>query len=104
MEDIRLLASRGSVILPLSCLLYPRTSRALSRDVRRELVEAGAEVPAMFEFLLTSSLEAKGTDWDMLGQLLRQCAEESVLKVSALTPPRSLAHSRARVAVQLAGR
>lgn len=47
----------------------------------RELVEAGASVPSMLEFLLTASLEGKGTDWDMLGQLLRQCAEEKVLKV-----------------------
>lgn len=53
--------------------------------LRRELLEAGAEVPSMFEVLLTASLEGKGTDWDMLGQLLRQCAEEKLLKVRA--PP-----------------
>ena len=44
-------------------------------------MEAGAPVPAMFEVLLTHSLETKGTDWDMLHALLRSAVEEKALQV-----------------------
>jgi len=51
----------------------------------RELVELDAEVPTMFEVMLTSAMESKGTDWDMLAALLKACAEESVLQVGGVT-------------------
>ena len=44
-------------------------------------MELDAEVPTMFEVMLTSAMESKGTDWDMLAALLKACAEESVLQV-----------------------
>lgn len=44
-------------------------------------MEAGAEVPSLFEVLLTHSLETKGTDWDMLHALLRSAVEDKALQV-----------------------
>ena len=44
-------------------------------------MEGGAEVPSLFEVLLTHSLETKGTDWDMLHALLRAAVEEKALQV-----------------------
>jgi hypothetical protein len=49
----------------------------------RELVELDADISTMFEVMLTSAMESKGTDWDMLAALLKTCAEESVLQVRA---------------------
>ena len=46
-------------------------------------MDLDAEVPTMFEVMLTSAMESKGTDWDMLAALLKACAEESVLQVRA---------------------
>lgn len=44
-------------------------------------MDLGADVPLLYEVMMTTSLETKGTDWDMLAALLRSCAEESVLQV-----------------------
>ena len=46
-------------------------------------MELDADIPTMFEVMLTSAMESKGTDWDMLAALLKACAEESVLQVRA---------------------
>lgn len=43
-------------------------------------MDAGADVPALFEVLLTHSMESKGTDWEMLHALLRSGCEEGVLQ------------------------
>lgn len=44
-------------------------------------MEGGAETPALFEVMMTHSLETKGTDWDALHALLRACVEEAALQV-----------------------
>ncbi len=47
----------------------------------RDLVDRGADVAALFEGVVNSSLEGKGTDWDVLGAVLGAACEEGVLQV-----------------------
>ncbi|KAI3424276.1 hypothetical protein D9Q98_009630 [Chlorella vulgaris] len=50
----------------------------------KDLVDRGADVAALFEGVVNSSLEGKGTDWDVLGAVLGAACEEGVLQSTVL--------------------
>lgn len=77
MAPLRSAGSTHQADRPAAC---PHLSLCASLPCR-ELAEAGADVPGLFEVLLTHSLESKGTDWEMLHALLRGGVEDSLLQV-----------------------